>query len=64
MKKNIERRGRKRKYHFVSLPIGEVEYIHSKSTQSVLVCAQKQVPGAKFKCWKHGNDTVAILRLT
>lgn len=60
----IERRGRKRKYHFTSIQVGTVTYITSKSTQSVLVCAQKQMPGAKFKCWKDSEDTVAILRLT
>ena len=59
----MKKRGRKRKYDFSQMPIGEIKYLESNTTVSVLNCAKRQVPQYRFKCWKIDWQRIAILRL-
>lgn len=61
-----ETRGRKRKYDFVSMEVGDLVQLYETSTRNIIFLAKRQnkdFPDKKFRCYTEVDGSIILVRV-
>lgn len=61
-----ETRGRKKKYDFVSMEVGDLIQFNETSTRNIIFLAKRQnkeFPDKKFRCYTEEDGSIVLVRV-